>query len=192
MSVSVNLGITSALGKKSTKAYTDINPYATNSQIVAFADAVNNLTTNSLTSMTKIIKDDLELSYSSIVTSISADDSNLSPTRVDNNHYSIPKSAFAIGVVDDNYYYFHLDLKVNNIDADFTTPGFMTIYDNDNYNPLACMPRAPGSSTYYRTLDIGFAFGQAGNSCSFTFTIPSQQLANGLVVDSIVIHFDVI
>lgn len=89
--VSVNLGITAASGKKSTKAITDIDPNANNSDINAFVDAAMNLTTNTLTSITKIIKEDIDKTYTPLTFTVNTNPSNSSliPTKIDDTHYTI-------------------------------------------------------------------------------------------------------
>lgn len=77
--VSVNLGITAANGKKSTKAITDIEPNANNSDINAFVDAAMNLTTNMLTSITKVTKEDIDKNYTPITITVDSN-KNVTPT----------------------------------------------------------------------------------------------------------------
>ena len=88
MSTSVNIGITAANGKKSTKAVTDIDPSAANSDIKAFTSALNNLTTNSITSINKIVKEDIDKTYTPITFTVdnNQDLTSIVPTKVDDFH----------------------------------------------------------------------------------------------------------
>ena len=94
MSTSVNIGITAANGKKSTKAVTDIDPSAANSDIKAFTSALNNLTTNSITSINKIVKEDIDKTYTPITFTVdnNQDLTSIVPTKVDDFHYTIPNA----------------------------------------------------------------------------------------------------
>lgn len=106
MSTSVNIGITAANGKKSTKAVTDIDPTAANSDIKAFTSALNNLTTNSITSINKIVKEDIDKTYTPITFTVNntAESTTVVPTKVDDYHYTIPHANLhATGVPTLNY-----------------------------------------------------------------------------------------
>ena len=91
MSISMNIGITAANGKKSTKAITDISPFASNSDMKAFALAINDITTNDITSINKITKEDIDFTYTPLTFTVDSDPSNSSiiPTKIDDSHYSI-------------------------------------------------------------------------------------------------------
>ena len=139
--VSVNMGITAANGKKSSKAYTDIDPNASNADIKAFVTAANNLTTNTLTSVTKITKEDIDKTYSPIVITTTTD-GNVTPT-ISGNTVSISAqdiitNAYVYAgtgdVQGDNfrYAYFQISIKANSVDV---------ITD-----PMLCMSAEPASA----------------------------------------------
>lgn len=80
MSISINIGITAANGKKSTKAITDISPNASNSDMLEFANAINDITTNSITSINKITKESIDETYTPVTASFGTGSRNVTPT----------------------------------------------------------------------------------------------------------------
>ena len=61
-STSLNMGYTTPLGKKSSRAFTNIDPNATDSELATFSEAMNDLTNNTLTATSKITKKDIDIS----------------------------------------------------------------------------------------------------------------------------------
>ena len=59
---SVNISYTTPLGKKSSRAFTNVDPNASDKEIVDFSEAMNDLTTNTLTSTSKITKKEIDTS----------------------------------------------------------------------------------------------------------------------------------
>lgn len=76
---SVNVSYTTPLGKKASRAFTNVDPNASDKEIVDFSEAMNDLTTNTLTSTSKITKKEIDTSityYDLEVTITKADDTN--------------------------------------------------------------------------------------------------------------------
>lgn len=59
---SLNMSYTTPLGKKASRAFTNVDPNATDSELANFSEAMNDLTTNTLTSTSKITKKDIDIS----------------------------------------------------------------------------------------------------------------------------------
>ena len=73
---SVNISYTTPLGKKSSRAFTNVDPHASDSEIVNFSEAMNDLTTNTLTATSKITKKDIDLSATYYDLTVEISDSN--------------------------------------------------------------------------------------------------------------------
>ena len=76
---SVNISYTTPLGKKSSRAFTNIDPEASDKEIVDFSEAMNDLTNNTLTSTSKITKKEIDTSityYDLEVTITKGNDTN--------------------------------------------------------------------------------------------------------------------
>lgn len=59
-SVSFTMSVTDQADKKMTRSITDVDPSATDSQIVALAEGLNSLTTNTLSNISRVAKKDLD------------------------------------------------------------------------------------------------------------------------------------
>ena len=76
---SVNVSYTTPLGKKASRAFTNVDPNASDKEIVDFSEAMNDLTTNTLTSTSKITKKEIDTSityYDLEVTITKGNDTN--------------------------------------------------------------------------------------------------------------------
>lgn len=69
---SVNVSYTTPLGKKASRAFTNVDPNASDKEIIDFSEAMNDLTTNTLTSTSKITKKEIDTSitYYDLVVSV--------------------------------------------------------------------------------------------------------------------------
>ena len=59
-STSIIMGLTTTTSKKTSKSITNVNPNASDGDIKNFVDGVNSLTSDTLTSITKVSKSDIE------------------------------------------------------------------------------------------------------------------------------------
>lgn len=96
----------SNLGKKSTKSVTNINPDATNGQLVALATALNNVTTNTLKSVAKVQKTELDGQYPSSDTIIQMDSEDTASAGVITiTGHNVAVNAALIGTNKEAYLY---------------------------------------------------------------------------------------
>lgn len=90
-SESLNISMTSASGRKQSRAITNISPNATTNELNTFAQNLVDLTTNTLVATSKIIKEDLSYDYELIFGITKMGDADYY-TKVDNNTYNIDAS----------------------------------------------------------------------------------------------------
>lgn len=78
-SVSFTMNITDQAEKKMTRSITDINPAATDDQIVQLAEGLNSLTTNTLGNISRVEKKDIDptIEYQDIVWDLTVDGSGV-------------------------------------------------------------------------------------------------------------------
>ena len=111
---SVNISYTTPLGKKASRAFTNVDPNASDKEIVDFSEAMNDLTTNTLTSTSKITKKEIDTSvtyYDSWI-GINTDNDGKTPdssqsawlTKVADGVYNASlANMYAVGGNNDNY-----------------------------------------------------------------------------------------
>lgn len=94
---SFTMSTTSTDGKKSTKSVTNISETASDGAILNLATALNNVTTNTLGTVAKVIKKELEtvLYWNYILTVTLEENSSGAITKVDNYNYNVDLSKLA-------------------------------------------------------------------------------------------------
>lgn len=181
MSVSINLSITSSAGKKSSKAYTDINPDASNTELNQFANSINQLTSNTLTSVSKITKEEISgNTYYDVAIAFSEEsgDASMLPTRVDDTHFTFDAATFISSATSANVFkfqYFAATLSANNVSID----QYCNHYIESNYvypSINAAFPRKASGVLAGSQAMILFANDLTVTelkNCSFRIIIPS-------------------
>lgn len=88
---SLSLSMTAANGDKLSKAVTDVNPAADNAALKSFAQGLAALTTNTLNTVSKISKEDIDKNYTPLTFAVDTNiaNSSLIPTKIDDTHYTI-------------------------------------------------------------------------------------------------------
>ena len=100
-SESLNISMTSASGRKQSRAITNISPNATTDELNTFAQNLVDLTTNTLVATSKITKEDLSYDYDLTFTVQEAKTGTGLITKVDNNTYTVNKSKIQLTTVSD-------------------------------------------------------------------------------------------
>lgn len=149
---SLNISMTSASGKKQSRAITNISPNATTNELNTFAQNLVGLTTNTLVSTSKITKEELNYDYTPTFNVATLLPSQSYVTKVDNWTWNVTISSMpttAEGAVDNPI---DIGYKINNVvqtgielyskatmtflpqNNDKTTPWITTAYSSDGTN----------------------------------------------------------
>ena len=103
--VSLTMSTTSTAGKNSTKSITDINDNASDSELLGFATAFNNLTTNTLGTVAKVTKREIDNEpAANPILSVQSEDANIYTVTGSGTEYNIAVALSAFQQIDDAIY----------------------------------------------------------------------------------------
>lgn len=164
---SVNISYTTPLGKKSSRAFTNIDPNASDSSIADFSEAMNDLTNNTLTATSKITKKEIDTSVTYYDLTL-----NLSKGEDDNAAIAISGSTITVDLSeisgsgtdpDSGMTYADIGAKIN--DTRIPIPSFI----------LTEISGTQGDNTLYNIYKLAnlitIGFKQSDNTINFSFTI---------------------
>ena len=88
-STSVIMGLTTTSNKKTSKSITNVDPNASAGDIKTFVDGLNSITSDTLTSITRVQKTDIEGTYADRTVTITKDNDANNAVTIDGNNITV-------------------------------------------------------------------------------------------------------
>lgn len=199
MSTSLNIKMKDALGKELSQAITYVDNNSTNSDLKGFAQGIVSLTTNTLTGINKITKTDIDGTYYPItIVSANKTEDNITPTKVDDTHWTISHTGLTAAEEGFNTCSFSFKVDGSNANLDGKTISYIKITTWSSQIAFVSTYISEGSSSEL-IYKLGIAIVVSTDNqdtdyvgTKFDFIIEPSQTTQGKVTEALNVHFEIV
>lgn len=182
---SLTMSTVATNGKKSTKSVTNIDPTATDTELLTFANALNNVTTNTLETVNKVTKKELDGTSLDLNLTASKGNDSSNAITISGNNITVDSTKIADTSDIDAMTYLSLKFKLNNVEIDigqYIVEGSGDFY-NDGYLMTSGM-----AIDNHTGLNITFYKPSSATTGTASITIP-EGTANALDYNAFKVNF---